>query len=253
MTSFLVQLDIYRGPLDLLLFLVRRHELDITDLPIARITEQFLEHLDLLEQIDVNAVGDFLEFASTLVEIKSRMVLPHGGEEEEPAADPRQALVRQLLEYKKFKDAASLLEERSRQWRQRFPRLSSDLPPRERNPAEESIHELEIWDLVSALGRILRSHEAQAGSTIVYDETPQHVFMQRVYDRLRRDGPLVLDQLFQPQMHKSTLVGMFLALLELIRHYGVRAEQERLFGEIKIFPPAGELGERSFAPAEPGS
>ena len=141
---FRVQLDDYYGPLDLLLYLVRKHELDVTNLPIAIVTDQYLKHIAVLEQIDVNAVGDFLEMASTLIEIKSRMVLPRGGEEIEEADDPREDLVRRLLEYKKFKDAASILEERSREWQERFPRLANDLEPRQRNLAEEPIHGVEL-------------------------------------------------------------------------------------------------------------
>ena len=125
--DFLVELEIFAGPLDLLLYLVRRHEVEIAEIPVAPITDQFLEYLTVLEQLDVDAVGDFLEVASTLVEIKSRMLLPHGDEIEEPLEDPRRELVERLLEYKKFKDAATALEDRSRDWQQRFPRLTADL------------------------------------------------------------------------------------------------------------------------------
>ena len=106
--NFRVQLDVFRGPLDLLLYLVRKHEVDILDIPIAMITDQYLEHLAVLEQLDVNEVGDFLEMASMLIEIKSRIVLPRADEEDSELDDPRQELVRRLLEYKKYKDAAGL-------------------------------------------------------------------------------------------------------------------------------------------------
>src|ERR1044071_7046864 len=109
--DFHVDLEIFRGPLDLLLYLVRKHEVEIVDIPIAPITEQFLEYLTLLQQLDVNAAGDFLDMASTLIEIKSRMVLPRAGEVEDELSDPRQELVRRLLDYKKYKDAASMLDE----------------------------------------------------------------------------------------------------------------------------------------------
>jgi segregation and condensation protein A len=236
--TFRVELEIFRGPLDLLLYLVRKHEMDVVDLPIAPITEQFVQYLEVLQQIDVNAVGDFLEMASTLAEIKSRMVLPRGGEEVEEVDQQREDLVRRLLEYKKFKDAASLLEERSRDWQERFPRLSNDLGTRERNLAEEPIHELELWDLVSAFGRILRDQHATRASNIVYDDTPIHVYMTRIHERLAQRGPVALGDLFQPGMHKSTLVGLFLAVLELVRHHGVRAEQNQDFGEIWVMPGA---------------
>lgn len=234
--SFRVELEIFRGPLDLLLYLVRKHEVEITEIPIAPITDQFLEHLAVLQQIDVNAVGDFLEMASTLIEIKSRMVLPRGGEEEEPLDDPRQELVQRLLEYKKFKDAASMLEERSRAWQEHFPRLGSDLPPRERNLAAEDIQEVELWDLVSAFGRMMRDSLAAKPSSIVYDDTPIHVYMAGILARIHADGRVAFSTLFELGMHKSAMVSIFLATLELVRHHDVRFEQNELFGEIWLSP-----------------
>jgi segregation and condensation protein A len=234
--DFRVDLNVFRGPLDLLLYLVRKHEVEIVDIPIAPITDQYLEYLAVLEQLDVGAVGDFLEVASTLIEIKSQQVLPRGDEVEDELGDPRQELVRRLLEYKKYRDAASVLEQRSRDWQQHYPRFSSDLPPRERDPAEEPIHEVELWDLVSAFGRIIRETEASKPSNIVYDETPIHVYMSRIHARLLEQGSLSFSGLFQPGMHRSTLVGIFLAVLELVRHHQVRVEQNDLFGEIWILP-----------------
>lgn len=233
---FRVELDIFRGPLDLLLYLVRKHEVEIVDIPIAPITQQFLEYLEILQTLDINAVGDFLDMASSLIEIKSRMVLPRGGEVEHEVADPRRELVQKLLEYKRFRDAASMLEERGRGWQERFPRLENDLPPRKRGLAEEEIREVELWDLVSALGRIVRDNQAAKPSNIVYDDTPIHVYMGRIHERLQQSGRLTFGELFTPGMHKSTLVGVFLAVLELVRHYRVRAEQNDLFSEIWLLP-----------------
>ncbi|MBI3836863.1 MAG: segregation/condensation protein A [Planctomycetia bacterium] len=253
--DFRVNLEIFRGPLDLLLYLVRKHEVEIVDLPIAPITEQFLEYLAVLKQLDVNAVGDFLEMASTLIEIKSRMVLPRGGEVEDELADPRQELVRRLLEYKKFKDAASMLDERNRSWQERFPRLASDLPTRARNLGEEEIQEIELWDLVSAFGRIMRENQAVMPSSILYDETPIHVYMAEIKAQLAERGRLAFRELFRPGMHKSALVGMFLAILELVRHHHVRTEQNVLFGEIWILPgpeTSAEVDASSVDPYEHG-
>jgi len=234
--DFRVDLNVFRGPLDLLLYLVRKHEVEIVDIPIATITDQFLEYLTVLEQLDVNAVGDFLAVASTLIEIKSQQVLPRADEIEDELDDPRQDLVRRLLEYKKYRDAASVLEERSRLWQQRYPRLSNDLPARERNLAEEPIHEVELWDLVSAFGRIIRDTEAAKPSSIVYDDTPIHVYMGRIHARLIEEGRLSFNDLFEPGMHRSTLVGIFLAILELVSHHHIRVEQNQLFGEIWVLP-----------------
>ena len=144
--DFRVDLNVFRGPLDLLLYLVRKHEVEIVDIPIAAITDQYLEYLTLIEQFDVNAVGDFLAMASLLIEIKSQQVLPRCDEVEGELEDPRQELVRRLLEYKKYRDAASILEERSRSWQQHYPRLSTDLPRHERDLAGEPIQEVELWD-----------------------------------------------------------------------------------------------------------
>jgi segregation and condensation protein A len=234
--DFRVDLSIFRGPLDLLLYLVRKHEVEIVDIPIATITDQYLEYLAVLEQLDVNAVGDFLELASTLIEIKSQQVLPRADEIEDQLDDPRQELVRQLLEYKKYRDAASILEERSRNWQQHYTRLSTDLPPRERNLAEQPIQEVELWDLVSAFGRIIRDTEAAKPSSIVYDDTPIHVYMGRIHARLLEQGQLSFRDLFDPGMHRSALVGIFLAVLELVNNQQVRLEQNNLFGEIWILP-----------------
>jgi len=233
---FRVDLDTFRGPMDLLLYLVRKHEIEITDLPIALITDQYLQHLTVLEQLDVNAVGDFLEMASTLIEIKSRMVLPRAGEVEDELEDPREELVQRLLQYKKYKDAASILEERSRQWQQHYPRLADDLPSRRMDLADQPIHEVELWDLVSAMGRIMREHRATRPSSIVYDETPIHIYMKAIHDRLVRDGRMAFSEMFEPGMHKSAMIGVFLAILELVRHRHVLAEQNQLHGEIWILP-----------------
>jgi segregation and condensation protein A len=222
--------------MDLLLYLVRKHEVEIIDIPIAPITDQYLEYLALVEQLDVNAVGDFLAMASLLIEIKSQQVLPRSDEVEGELEDPRQELVHRLLEYKKYRDAASILEERSRGWQQHYSRLSSDLPTHDRDPAGEPIQEVELWDLVSAFGRIMRETEAARPSSIVYDDTPIHVYMGRIHARLLAAGRLSFRDLFDPTMHKSTLIGIFLAILELVRHDHIRVEQNALFGEIWILP-----------------
>jgi segregation and condensation protein A len=237
--DFRVELDTFRGPLDLLLYLVRKHEVDVTDLPIALIADQYLAHLEVLQQLDVNSVGDFLELASTLVEIKSQLVLPRGGEVTEPWDDPRNELVERLLEYKKYKDAASVLDERSRDWQQHYPRLADDLPPRQLDLAGQPIREVELWDLVSALGRILRDSQAVQPQAIVYDETPIQVYMQRIHQRLVTSRRAAFSEMFEPGIHKSAIVGVFLAILELVRHHSVVTQQSELHGEIWLVPGDG--------------
>jgi segregation and condensation protein A len=235
--DFSIQLNSFRGPLDLLLHLVRKHEVDILDIPICTITDQFLEHLSVLEQMDINDVGEFLAVASLLIEIKSQQLLPQSDEVQDDVDDPRDALVARLLEYKKFRDAAAVLEEQSHNWQQRYARQSNDLPPRRTDPAEMPIREVELWDLVSAFGLILRDTVSTQPSSIVYDETPIHVFMQRVYDRVSQESEVQFESFFEVGMHKSTLIGIFLAILELVRHYRLGVKQTDLFGGFSILPP----------------
>jgi segregation and condensation protein A len=234
--DFLVELEVFAGPLDLLLYLVRRHEVEISEIPVAPITEQFLAYLEVLRELNVDAVGDFLDVASTLLEIKSRALLPHVEEVEEPLDDPRRELVERLLEYKKFKDAAAALDDRGRQWQQRFPRLADDLPAPSRDPADQPIQEVELWDLVSALGRILRDRDAQRPESIVYDDTPVHVYIEQILARLRERGVVAFSDLFRPEQPKAVIIGLFFAVLELVRHHGVRVEQRDLYGEIWVLP-----------------
>lgn len=248
--DFHVELDIFRGPLDLLFYLVRKHELEATEVPVAAIVEQFLDRLLAEEHLDVNLVGEFITLASALMELKSHQVLPSTEEvEQEPETD-RNELVQHLLEYKQYREAASTLEERSRLWQQRYPRLSVDLPPRGRNLAEEPLHEVELWDLVSAFARIVREADSIRPSSIVYDDTPIHVYMARIYAQLKQRGQLNLGDLFLPGMHISQAVGILLAVLELTSHRYVLVEQNELFGQIWLIPGRDAPDEVApFAPA----
>ena len=239
---FSVNLNDFCGPLDLLLYLVRKHELDVVAIPLARVIDQYLEYIAVLEQIDVDAVGDFLDVASTLIEIKSRMMLPGEEEVAEELEDPRRELVRRLLEFKQYRDAASMLDERSREWRERFPRMATDQLARPLEPHEQPIREVELWDLVSAFGRVLKEKLSTSGPThIRYDDTPIHVFMQRIDARLRSDGRVAFTHFFDGDVHKSTLIGMFLAVLQLLRYQHARVIQQTVFDEIWLEPGAAPL------------
>jgi segregation and condensation protein A len=240
---FRVQLDVFSGPLDLLLYLVRKHELEALDIPIALVADQYLELLAAIEAIDVDAVGDFLEVASQLMEIKSRMMLPRHEElEEEPVDDPRHELVARLLEYKRYKEAAGLLEDRARQWQLRFERRVDDLNDGPADPSSQPLREVELWDLVSAFSRVMRERGGAKPTRIRYDDTPIDVHMQRIRELLAAEGTLSFASLFEPGMHRSRMVGLFLALLELIRHGQAWVEQGDLFGEIVIHqPPAAQV------------
>jgi segregation and condensation protein A len=238
-----VELDVFRGPLDLLLYLVERSEVDVARLPVARITAQFIEFLEVLEVIDLDQVGEFVVMASALVEIKSRSLLsqPEDAAEEAIAGDPRSELIAQLLEYKKFKDAAAALEEQAAVWQERFPRLSDDRPRGGKDPSADYIRDVELWDLVSALSRILKAAAGpEPHANIRYDDTPISVHMDRIRARVQAEERVTFSSFFQGENERSRIVGVFLAILELIRHHGFRAEQPADYGEIWILPPTAE-------------
>jgi segregation and condensation protein A len=240
--SYRVELETYSGPLDLLLYLVRRTELDVLELSIARVTSQYVAFLDILKFLDLDAVGDFIVLASTLVEIKSRQVLPQDpGEsaEDSPVVEDeaRSELITRLLEYKRYKDAASALEERAAEWQQRFPRLSDDRPQVGRDHAADPIREVELWDLVSALSRVLQKKHVEETSAIRYDETPIAVYSERIAALVRETGRVAFSQFFEQANERSRIIGVFLAVLELLRHHGFRAEQPTAYGEIYVLPP----------------
>jgi segregation and condensation protein A len=229
-----VNLDSFRGPLDLLLFLVKRHEVDIFDIPIGKITDQFVEYLNTLRQVDVELAGDFLVMAATLMEIKSKMLLPAEAEPgvEDAGEDPRLELVKQLVEYRKFKDAAALLESRAEEQGARLPRIMPEEPTRPGGPPP--VRPVELWDLVSAFGRLMREAEALQPTPIIVDDTPQHVYAAEVTMQLRREGTCSFHSLFHPPYTRSRLVGLFLALLEMVRRFDLEIEQGERFGEFWV-------------------
>jgi segregation and condensation protein A len=232
--EYQVELESFRGPLDLLLYLVKHNEVDVCDLPIARITDQFLGYLNLIQHIDVNWAGDFLVTAATLTEIKSRMVLPRAEEEAEDAADPRLELVRQLVEYKKFRDAAALLETQAQKQQERLPRQPVEAPAAP-SPDQQPLRRVELWDLVSAFGRLMRETQALEPHQIVLDDTPQHVHMEQILLRLAANSRISFTDLFSPPHTRGRLLGVFLALLELIKSNQINVEQAEPFGEIQLF------------------
>jgi segregation and condensation protein A len=227
--DYLVDLDVFRGPLDLLLYLVKRDEVDVRDISIARVAEQFKEYLDVLTLIDVERAGDFLVMAATLMEIKSKLLLPRPPEDAGEEDDPRLGLVRQLIQYKRFKDAAARLEARAEEQAQRQARQAPPVPASSGPPP---LRPVELWDLVSAFGRLMRETMAGQEQSIVVDQTPLHVFMEQIVQRLEREPRLPLSALFAPPFSRSRLVGLFLAVLELTKTRRVQPEQSEPFGDI---------------------
>ncbi|MDB5306985.1 MAG: scpA [Gemmataceae bacterium] len=236
--SYTVVLDAFHGPLDLLLYLVKRDEVDVLDIPIARITDQFLEYLHVVRELDVELAGDFVVMAATLMEIKSRMLLPAGAAvAEEETADPRRELVKQLLEYRKFKDAAVALEERAERQGSRLARQELPEPTATAGPVVKPV---ELWDLVSAFARLMRETQSLQPATIAVDDTPQHVYEGQIKDRVRAEGRVAFRAVFTPPYFKARLIGIFLAILELIRHHGIGLEQPDPEGEIWLIAVEGE-------------
>jgi segregation and condensation protein A len=231
--EYQVNLETFRGPLDLLLYLVKRNEVDICDIPIARVTEQFLQYLQVIDLIDVEWAGDFLVMAATLMELKSRMLLPRDEALAEEEADPRLDLVRQLIEYKKFKDASVLLDAEAERQLCRLPRQPVELPAGP-DPAQQPLQAVELWDLVSAFGRLMRETLAIQPRQIVVDETPIHVYMEQIAARLGQEGRLRFSALFTPPHTRGRLLGLFLAILELIKARTILAEQPDIFGDIAL-------------------
>jgi len=260
MNQYRVNLDVYDGPLDLLLYLIRREEVDIYDIPIARITEQYLRYVEVLKRLDPNLAGSFLVMAATLMEIKTRMLLPtpspEEGGEEGLEIDPRAELIRQLLEYKAFKDAAGSLREAAAAQALKFPRLR----PADDEEQPLDLEDAQVWDLLDAFSRLMAAIGADAAThEVIYDDTPIELHEEDIVDRLRRDGAMSFRRIFEGRTDRMEVLGLFLALLELIRIGRVFATQRKNFGEIliRLNPKAPEnealSGPRGAGPpADPG-
>jgi len=246
LAEYRVELGMFGGPLDLLLHLVRRHEMDIRTISLAKVTRDFQQCLEVLELLDLDLVGEFVVVASTLLEIKSREVLPKAeiAVQEEEVEESGNDLIGQLLQYKKYKEAAKSLDNRASEWLERFPRLSEDRPDIKRDRSTDRIREVELWDLVSALGRIVRLAEVEKATSIRMDETPIAVFQDRIRKRLATEERVPFSSFFEEEKLQSRIVGIFQAILELIRHEQYRAEQPHMYGEIWVLPPDQTAGPR---------
>ncbi|MFW6163856.1 MAG: segregation and condensation protein A [Planctomycetota bacterium] len=248
--GYKVELEDFSGPLDLLLYLIRQEEVDITNIPVARITDQYLAHLEVLQAVNVNLAGEFLVMAATLMEIKSRMLLPAPEAEEEDEEDPRADLIRQLMEYKKFKDAARRLGSRGEEQALKFVRGSAAavaLP--EREPEDDLpilIGELTVWDLVAAFKVVLQQTSVAQASEIALDDKPLTAYCNDLLARLQGRATVAFRDLFDRQAGRMAVISTFLALLELMKRRRVRAEQGDREGEIRIVI----LDESPVTPAE---
>lgn len=243
--AYQVALDTFHGPLDLLLYLVKRQEVDVLDVPLGQLTDQFLEYLRVLPALDVELAGDFLVMAATLMEIKSRSLLPVEAQTtEEEESDPRRELVRQLLEYRKIKDAAVALQHQAEVSATRVPRMQ---PPEATPAGVPMVRPVELWDLVSAFARLMRETKSLEPTLIAVDDTPQHVYEDLVRAAVARGERVPFRQVFTPPYTRGRLLGLFLAILELIKRKELWLEQQEPFGDIWLLPPPPTEEE----PAEP--
>ena len=245
--SYHIKLEIFEGPMDLLLHLIRKHEVDIYDIPISLITQQYLEYIELMKSLDMEIAGEFLVMASSLTHIKSKMLLPppENPEDEDEGADPRAELVRRLLEYKRFKDAAQGLEERESAWSQVYARAAEAAPEL---PAEDEplLFDFHLFDLLAALRDVLS--RAPEGSFEITAETVSITDkINHILGRLESVESLLFTDLFEERSTRPQIIATFLALLELMKSRVVKAVQVEQYGAIRLVkavadPPVYDLG-----------
>ncbi|MHC5077074.1 MAG: segregation and condensation protein A [Planctomycetota bacterium] len=238
MADYRVNLEIFAGPMDLLLYLVRKEEVDIYDIPISKITDQYLHYIEMLKGLDIDLAGDFLVLAATLMQIKSAMLLPLAepdAMEEGDIEDPRTELIRQLLEYKKFKDAANLLSDAAELQKERHARPDSIIEALKPEAEPElDIEQVSIWDLLEAFDSIIKATGGVRDISHIKDDTPIDLYQIQILGCLQDEGPMAFERLFEDKDERIVLIGLFLALLELVREELVWTEQEKDSGAIYL-------------------
>jgi len=251
MADYRVNLDIFAGPLDLLLYLVRKEEVDIYDISIAKITDQYIHYIEMLKSLDIDLAGDFLVMAATLMQIKSAMLLPKAEPDsallgEDDLADPRAELIRQLLEYKKFKDAANLLNAAADEQKERFPRPGTIVERLKPHAEPEiDIEQVSIWDLLEAFDSICKATGTIGDISRIKDDTPIDLYQIEILHRLQTEGPMTFEHLFEARTNRFVMIGLFLALLELIREKLIWAKQRASSSSIYLRPLTDEPAEQA--------
>lgn len=228
-----IKLEVFEGPLDLLLYLIRKEEIDVYDIPIAKITDQYLEYLEFMKLLDLNIAGEFILMAATLMHIKSKMLLPPDPNEvkEEEELDPRLELVQRLLEYKKFKEAAGQLFEMELKQKDVFRRpFSCEAQTQDSRPCFEA----SLFDLITAFNKILKDIPKDVFYEVIKDEFNVEGKMHDIFHLLVGKPIVLFSDLFKSANSKFEIVTIFLAILELIRLKEIIAVQNISFGEIKI-------------------
>ncbi|MFH1753577.1 MAG: segregation/condensation protein A [Candidatus Omnitrophota bacterium] len=237
--TYKVKLDLFEGPLDLLLHLIKKSEIDIYDIPITSITEQYLHYMDFMQMLDLNIAGEFLVMAATLIHIKSRMLLPQPEVTEEASEelDPREELVQRLLEYKRFKEVAIELSGKAAIQKDYFGRRvtfsPSDLKGRgEAN--EEEYFEASLFDLITAFTKVMKEVPKQLFYQVIKDEFTVEEKMHDIFHLLVKKTRVQFGELFRNAENKVEVITTFLALLELIRLKEIMVMQSKVFGDIVI-------------------
>jgi len=233
-----VRLQVFEGPLDLLLHLIKKNEVDIYDIPIALITQQYLDYLDLMQELDLDVVGEFLVMAATLIHIKSRMLLPRPDPtQEDPEEDPREALVRRLIEHQRFKAAAELLHEReiqrSAQWGRPDGRIAEVV-----GEAPEPEIEVDLFSLMAAFRQVLERARARPRVLLPPEQMPIETRIEQLLARLSETDACGFEELFADVQTRGGMIVTFLALLEMIRLKMVRVFQQGNFGAIRVYKRA---------------
>ncbi len=237
--TYQIKLPIFEGPLDLLLHLIREHEVDIYDIPIAFITQQYLEYIEMMKTLNLEIAGEFLVMAATLIHIKSRTLLPKpeiAPDDGEEGEDPRDELVRKLLEYKKYKEAAALLRDKEIHRRNLFTRKIED----EGLEGDELLLDVNIFDLLSAFRKIMKNIVSDDAYEISADEVSVTEKINSIMEILGATPHITFESLFSDITRRMELVATFLALLELIRLKLVKIQQIKRFGAIRIFKAVEE-------------
>ena len=231
MSDYRVNLDVFSGPLDLLLYLVRKDEVEIYDIPIANLTAEYIRYIDLMEMLDIEVAGDFVVMAAALMEIKSAMLLPAddvSALDDEETLDPRGELIRQLLEYKKFKDTANILRASSEQQGQKFARSGNILSALEPDAEPElDMEQINIWDLLGAFDTVMKATGNYMDISHITDDTPIDLYQIEVLHRLQSEGPMSFERIFEGRKNKLVMIGLFLSILELARENLITAEQAK--------------------------
>jgi len=227
-----VRLEVFEGPLDLLLHLIRKNELDIFDIPITIITEQYLEYLDMMKALNISIAGDFLVMAATLIHIKSKMLLPPVPGEEDDSEDPRMEITRPLMEYMQFKDAAGELSERDVLDRDVFSRRPSVDDLAEYRTREPVVN-VNLFQLMDAFKRVLERQVPGAQLSFRAEGWSVKEKMSYIMDRLK-EGPLFFTRLFEEKLDLSELVATFLALLELVHNGLIGVSQNDIDSDILL-------------------